>query len=369
MSHAALVVWGAFGVSFVLGAIANRTAFCTLGAVADIVNMGAWGRMRMWLLAMAIAILGAQGLDLAGVVDLSRSFYTRPAFTWLSYIAGGFMFGIGMTLSSGCASRTLVRIGGGNLKSVVVLIVTAVAAYMTLKGLFGIWRTGYLDSVWLDWAAHGAQGQDLPSLLSALSGMDVKSLKPAIILLIAGVLLAFVFRDRDFRTSPDHILGGAAFGLAVCAGWAITGNLGFGENPDTLEATFFATNSHTIESLSFVSPLAYGLELLERWSDKSLAITFGVAAAAGMMLGSFAYALATRSFRWEGFTTIEDLRNHLLGGVLMGFGGVTALGCTIGQGVSGISTLALGSILALCAIIAGCVVTLKYQYWKLSQEA
>src|SRR6185503_12264058 len=126
-----------------------------------------------------------------------------------------------------------------------------------------------------------------------------------------------------------------------------------GENPDTLETTFLGTNSHTIESFSYVAPVAYSLELLMLWSDKSLGLTFGIAAVAGIILGSLAYALASRTFRWDGLAGAEDTANHIVGGILMGFGGVTALGCTIGQGITGFSTLALGSLVAFAEILAG----------------
>ncbi len=361
----AWVAWGGFSVAFIVGAVSNRTNFCTLGAVSDIVNMGDWGRMRMWLLAIAVAIAGAQALYAAGLVDLSKSFYARPAFTWFSYLAGGLLFGVGMTLASGCGSRTLVRIGGGNVKSVVVLVFLAIAAYMTLKGLFGVWRVTLFDSVSIDLSAHGIAGQDLPTLLGGIAGVERKTLQIAIAALFAGGILVFVFADREFRRSFDHVLGGSAFGLAVVAGWYLTGHIGYGENPDTLETVFFGTNSRTIESLTFVAPVAYSLELLMLWTDKSLTVSFGIASLCGMILGSFAYAIVARKFRWEGFTTVDDLRNHMIGGTLMGFGGVTALGCTIGQGVSGFSTLAAGSMLAFVAMIAGCAATLKYQYWKL----
>jgi uncharacterized membrane protein YedE/YeeE len=362
---AAIVSWCAFGVAFAVGAISHRTNFCTLGAVSDIFSMGDWGRMRMWLLAIAVAILGTQALYAAGLIDLSKSFYVRPGFTWLSHTLGGFLFGIGMTLSSGCGSRTLVRIGGGNVKSVVVLMVLGIASYMTMKGLFGVWRVNYLDSVAIDFAAHGAPMQDLPTLLAVLFGMEKTSLALVLSSIAGGGILLFVFWDREFRKSADHVLGGTAWGLAVVAGWYISGHIGFGENPDTLENVFFATNSRAIESLSFIAPIAYSLELLLLWSDKSLIVTFGIATTSGLILGSLAHALAARKFRWEGFTTVEDLKNHLLGGALMGFGGVTAMGCTIGQGVSGFSTLALGSIVTFLSIVAGCAATLKYQYWKL----
>jgi uncharacterized protein len=179
----------------------------------------------------------------------------------------------------------------------------------------------------------------------------------------------FVFKSADFRKNIDGWLGGLGYGLAVVAGWYVTAHIGFGENADTLEMVFFGTNSRQAESLTFVAPTAYTLELLMLWSDKSLAVTFGIATTLGMIAGSFAYAIIAKRFRWEGFVNVEDTRNHIIGAVLMGAGGVTAMGCTIGQGVTGLSTLALGAFIALAAMIIGCAATLKYQYWKMMQEA
>jgi uncharacterized protein len=319
-------------------------------------------------LPISVAILGSQALQLAGLVDLGRSFYVRPNFTWLSYVLGGFLFGVGMTLGSGCGSKTLVRMGGGSLKSFVVFMFLGIAAYTTLKGIFAVWRTTLLDPVALDLASHGLPRQDLPSLISSWSGASPGPVELVVALAVAGALLVFVFKDREFRGSFDHVLGGTVVGLVVVGGWYVTGHLGFAENADTLEETFFATNSHTLESLSFVSPVAFTLELLMLWSDKSLTVTFGVAAVVGMLLGSFAYAIASRTFRWEGLAGAEDTANHVIGGILMGFGGVTALGCTIGQGITGFSTLALGSILTFAAIVAGSALTMKYQYWRITRE-
>jgi uncharacterized membrane protein YedE/YeeE len=364
-----LVVWGGLLLGFVFGAVANRTNFCTMGAVSDVVNMGSWGRMRMWLLAIAVAILGSQALHLAGLVDLGKSLYVRPNFTWLSYILGGFLFGVGMTLGSGCGSKTLVRLGGGSLKSAVVFVFFGIAAYMTLKGLFAIWRTTLLDPVMIDLSSRGIARQDMPTMLSALTGAAPRAAVLGVSLAFAGGLLAFVFADREFRRSFDHVLGGTVIGLTIVGGWYVTGHLGFGENPQTLEDTFFATNSRTIESLSYTAPVGFTLELLMLWSDKSLGVTFGIAAVAGIILGSFAYAIASRTFRWEGLAGAEDTANHMIGGILMGFGGVTALGCTIGQGLTGFSTLALGSVLAFLAIIAGSFATMKWQYWRIAREA
>lgn len=364
---AATVAWLGFGIAFILGAISARTQFCTLGAVSDIVNMNDWSRMRMWVLAMAVAIIGAQALYALGLIDLTKSFYVRPNITWLSYLLGGLMFGAGMTLASGCGSRTLVRIGGGNVKSIVVFAFLAISAYMTMKGLFGVWRVSYLDVINVDVSARGIATQELGALLSG-AGIDKKTAQIICASAIAVAMLIFVLKDREFRKSLDGWLGGLGYGLAVVAGWYVTAHIGFGENPDTLENVFFGTNSRLAESLTFVAPTAYTVELLMLWSDKSLIVTFGIATTLGMILGSLAYSLAFKRFRWEGFASVDDTRNHIIGAVLMGAGGVTAMGCTIGQGVTGLSTLALGAFLALAGMIAGCAAMLKYQYWKLMNE-
>jgi uncharacterized membrane protein YedE/YeeE len=364
-----MVALGGFVLAFIFGAVANRTNFCTMGAVSDVVNMGSWVRMRMWLLAIAVAILGTHALQLAGWIDLSKSFYVRPNVTWASYILGGFLFGVGMTLGSGCGSKTLVRLGGGSLKSLVVFIFLGIAAYMTLKGLFAIWRTRWIDPIATDFAAHNVPRQDLPTVISALTGANLASMELLVALVVAGALLVFVFKDREFRGTFDNILGGAVVGLVIVGGWYVTGHMGYAENPETLENTYFGTNSRTIESLSFTAPVAFTLELLLLWSDKSLTLTFGIAATVGIIAGSLAYALVSKTFRWEGFAGAEDTANHVIGGLLMGFGGVLALGCTIGQGLTGFSTLAIGSIVAFLAIVAGSALTMKLQYWRMMREA
>jgi uncharacterized membrane protein YedE/YeeE len=165
------------------------------------------------------------------------------------------------------------------------------------------------------------------------------------------------------------VLGGTVVGLVIVGGWYVTGHIGYGENPETLETAFFGTNSRTIESLSFTSPVAYTLELLMLWSVKSLGLTFGIGATAGIILGSFVYAIASKTFRFEGLAGAEDTANHVVGGLLMGFGGVLALGCTIGQGLSGFSTLAIGSSVAFLAIVAGSALAMRYQYWRMTRAA
>jgi uncharacterized membrane protein YedE/YeeE len=351
---ATYVAWGAFALAFVFGAVGNKTNFCTMGAVSDWVNMGDTGRLRMWLLAIAVALVGSSALQMAGVVDLSKSIYPAPRLTWLSHIVGGFLFGVGMTLGSGCGSKTLIRIGAGNLKSLIVYVFLGIAAYMTLRGLFGAFRVGVLEQASVTFAT----GQDLPSLLGVHPAL------PAV--LIGGALIAYAYASKDFRSSFDYTLGGVVTGLVVVGGWYVSGQIGHvAEHPETLQEAFVATNSGRMESFSFVSPMAYTLEYLMFWTDTSKIVTYGIASALGVIAGSAAYALATRTFRWEGFRDAEDTANHVVGGVLMGFGGITALGCTVGQAITGISTLALGSFITFAAILAGSALTMKYQYWRM----
>lgn len=361
------IVWWGFGLGIVFGFIANKTNFCTMGAVSDVVNMGHWGRMRAWLLAIAVAMIGTNLLSYFGYVDLSKTIYTGNNFPWVAYIAGGLCFGVGMTLASGCANRTLVRVGGGNLRSVVVFIYLGFAALVTLKGILGAFRVNVLQApavtIQLD------HGQTLPALLSGIVGLPPSTLQPVIAGVIGLAILIFVFKDRTFRKSLDNSLSGLIIGLLVIGGWYLTGHLGFGENPDTLEMTYLGTNSHLAESMSFVAPTAYTLEYWAYWTDASNIVTFGVATVFGVGIGSFLYALITKSFRWEAFSSAQDMFYHIIGGTLMGFGGVTAMGCTIGQGITGVSTLSLGSFLALASIIAGSAITMKIQYSILMREA
>ena len=351
----------------IFGAAAQRSNFCTMGAISDAATFGDWRRMRMWLLAIAVAIAGVAVLRLMGAIDTAKSLYTGSRIAVLSLVVGGFVFGFGMTLGSGCASKTLIRIGGGNLKSLIVLVFIGISAFMTLKGLFALWRTVALDPVRIDVAGLGAATSDLPALAGALGApAAVTTLLPFAIALAIAV---WVFASREFRVSREMIVGGVVVGAMIVAGWYISGHVGhLAEDPNTLEERFFGTNSGRMESLSFVAPLAYLLELLVYWTDASRVFTFGIALAVGTIVGAAMMAIVTKTFRWEGFASTDDLVHHIAGGILMGFGGVTAVGCSIGQGITGVSTLALGSFVAFLSIIAGCVAALRYQMWRVERS-
>ncbi len=358
------VVWLVFGLGLLFGATAQRTHFCTMGALTDILYMGSWNRMRQWLLAMAVAIIGTALLAAAGIIDPAKSLYTSMRLNWLSHLVGGACFGIGMVLASGCGNKTLVRIGAGNLKSLIVFIVVGLSAFMTLKGILAIPRTALLDSHFITLATR----QDLPSIAAA-SGAGLPLLQLAMGGAAALPLLLFVFAGREFRAREaivTNLWAGVAVGAIIVAAWYVSGSIGHvAEDPNTLQEAFVTTNSGRMESFSFVAPFAYTLDLLMMWTDVSKAVSFGIAASLGVVAGSFLMAIVTGAFRWEGFGNVEDIGNHLVGAVLMGFGGITSLGCTIGQGLAGISVLSLGSLLTITGIVAGAVVATRYQSWRI----
>jgi uncharacterized protein len=363
---ATLVAWGAFALAFAFGLVASRSHFCTMGAVSDAINIGDWSRMRMWLLAIAVAMIGANALVLAGWVDLSKSLYTGERFTWLSHIVGGLLFGIGMTLASGCGSRNLIRLCGGNLKSLVVLLCLGITAYMTMKGLLALARVKVLDPI----SMHFAGGQDLPHLIASAGGLHLTAARVICVSVVSIAIAAYLFADAGFRRNREYLVSGVLIGAIVAGGWYVTGKLGYlAEDPNTLTEAYLGTNTKRPESFTYVGPVGYTLELLLLWTDTSLKITFGIAAVAGLFAGSLVHALVSKGFRWEGFVTVSDLRNHMVGGALMGFGGVTALGCSIGQGITGLSTLSMGSILTFFCIVAGCGGTMQWLFWKMQREA
>jgi len=360
-----VVLWG-LGLGTILGFIASKTNFCTMGAVSDVVNMGSWGRMRAWILAIAIAIIGTNLLSYFGYLDLSKTIYTGTSFAWLTFLIGGLTFGVGMTLASGCGSKTLLRIGSGNLKSLVVFVFMGFAAIATLKGIFGAFRVSVLSAPAVTMQLD--HSQTIPALMTGIGGIDAKTLQLVVTAVIALAMLIFVFMSKEFRKEHDNSLSGIVIGLVIVAAWYITGHIGYAESPETMEMTYMGTASHLAESMSFVAPSAYSLEYLGYWTDTSSVITFSVASAFGVVVGSFLYAMISKSFRWEYFTSAKDMGSHIIGALLMGFGGITAMGCTFGQGLSGVSTLSIGSFLALISIIAGSAITMKVQYYLMMRE-
>ncbi|MBC7468534.1 MAG: YeeE/YedE family protein [Ramlibacter sp.] len=358
------VLWAAFAIGLAFGAITQRTGFCTMGAVSDVVAMGDWTRMRQWALASGVAMLGFAAMAWTGVINPDKTLYAATRWLWLSALVGGAIFGFGMVLSSGCASKTLVRVGGGSLKSLVVMVVLGVAGFATLKGITAVWRTATVDRVVVETAGQAS----LPVWLSQLLPVSVPVAALAIALVLGLALVAWALANREFLGHGNNVFAGVGVGAAVLAMWWVTGHLGhIAEHPQTLEEGFLATNSTRAEGLSFVSPIAYTLDWLMFFSDKSKLLSVGIVTVVGVIVGSAAVALAQRSFRWEGFGNTADVGHHLAGAVLMGVGGVTAMGCSIGQGITGVSTLSATSFVAVAAMIAGATAGIKYQMWRLDR--
>jgi uncharacterized membrane protein YedE/YeeE len=361
----AQVLWAVFALAFALGILVRQTHFCTMGAVADIVHLGDWSRMRMWALAAAVAVAGFNTMVALGWVQASDTVQGGPRWLVGSALAGGLLFGFGMVLASGCGSKTLVRAGGGNLKSLVVLLVMGLTGWMTLRGVTAVVRVETVDRL----AVELPVSQDLPSLLALVTGWPVGTLAAVCALVVGGGLALWALARPEGR-HPQVLVGGIGTGLLVVAMWWVTGRLGFvAEHPLTLEPTFLSTSSRRMESFSFVAPVAQTLEWLVFYSDSSQRVGAGLVAVLGMLAGSATAAVLTRSFRWEGFHDVADLARHLGGAACMGVGGVSALGCTFGQGLSGLSTLGLTSLVAVAAILGGAVLGLRFLGWQLDRQA
>jgi uncharacterized membrane protein YedE/YeeE len=366
------VLLSVFALALVLGAVGQKTRYCTMGAVSDWVNIGDTGRMRAWVFSMAIALTGVVMLEATGIINLGETFppYRTASFAWLRYLVGGLMFGIGMTLASGCGNRTLVRIGGGNVKSLTVLIIAALSAFLMLwTPLYEKAFLPWIQATTINLAPHGMPTQEVGSVLAGMFGYaPTRTLNLTVSALVAVGMLVWVLRSRDFRASSDNIIGGAVVGLVVVVGWYITGGpMGQAWKEYAELATEVPSRVQT-QSFTFIAPMGDTVRYLMDPLQLTL-INFGVAALSGVISGSLLYSLPSKDFRFERFFTFKDFATHVIGGALMGVGGVLAMGCTIGQGVTGISTLAIGSILAFFAMVIGSVLTIKYQYWRMMKEA
>jgi hypothetical protein len=359
------VLWASFFAAMGFGAVVQKTGFCTMGAISDVAIMGDWTRARQWGLAAGVATLGLGLLAWLGLVQPDQTLYGSSRWTWLSALVGGLIFGFGMVLSSGCPSKALVRVGGGNLKSLVVVLVLGISAFATLKGLTAVWRVSTVDRVGVDFQTSAR----LPAWAAHAFGIDPALSALACALAVGGALVVWALAGRDF-IGARNLIAGLGVGGAVLGMWWISGHWGHvAEHPETLQDTFLATNSGRAEALSFASPIAYTLDWLMFYSDTNKLLTVGIVSVPGVMAGSALAALAGRRFRWEGFGDTADLAHHLGGAVLMGVGGVTAMGCSIGQGISGFSTLSATSLVAVAAMIAGTRAALGYQSWRLERLA
>lgn len=351
LSVSTLMGIGGFAVGLLFGALTYRTNFCTMGSISDAVSFGDFRRARSWMLAIAVAILGAQTLNGLEAVDLTQSIYLGPSLRWFSNISGGLVFGFGMVLASGCPARNLARVGGGDLKALVVLMFIGVFGYMTLRGLIAPSRVLIEDSTTLDLSQLGFPDQQIGSMIAQVLPVNEVQAQAVLAAIVAAVLLVFCFSNAEFRQSTGLVAVGIGAGLLVTASWWITGVLG----ADDFEPV-------QLTSLTFIAPTANALQYLMTYTGAT--IDFGIASVAGAIFGAALAALQGRTFQLISFYDKSDTLHHMIGGAMMGVGGVLALGCTIGQGMTGISTLGLGSVIALASIVLGGCLGLKYMEWK-----
>ncbi len=346
-----------FALSLLAGILVHRGHFCTMGAISDWVVMRDATRLRQWALAVAVATAGFGLMAWLGWISPLSTIYASSQLAWLSALLGGAMFGIGMVLASGCSSKSLVRLAAGNLKSLVVLLAMAVSALAAIRGLTAVWRVHGLDTVTINLPYGPFVGQ----WISAFLALDLRTGLGISAAMVSLLLLGWVIRDRRFHTVFNWATG-AGLGLLVVALWWVSGVMGYvPEHPETLEPVFLATHSGRMEAFSFTAPVGYWLDALLYYSDGSKRLTLGMVTVVGVLVGACLSALQQGSFRWEGFTHRADLVRHLVGGALMGTGGVLTMGCTLGQGLSGLSTLGLSSLLSVLGIFAGAWVALLWQ--------
>jgi len=360
-------LWSAFFIALIMGVVVNKTNFCTMGAVSDWVNMGDKSRLRAWLLAIAVAMIGVVTLESAGILSADGAFppYRGGQLAWIENLLGGLLFGIGMTLASGCGNKTLIRIGGGNIKSIFVLLVIGVIAYYMVNPFPNSDQTLY-STLFYSWtnpmAIDMGAGQDLGTVVAGSeSAMSARLIIGGV---IAAGLLFFIFKSGEFRSSFDNILGGLVVGLAVLAAWYVSSNVIVDMEGDMYDLTGLYSEWDMMmdsdegkpaagaplspQSYTFINPMGQSAGYVASGFNRSL-LTFGIMGLFGVILGSLLWSIISRSFNIEWFASVKDFVTHLVGAILMGFGGVLAMGCTIGQGITGVSTLAIGSFIALIA--------------------
>lgn len=344
-------MWMAVGglvIGFLFGALVYRTNFCTMGSISDMVSFGDYRRFRAWVIAGATAIVGTQLITWLGIVPLSKTMYLTPNFNWLGNIIGGLMFGFGMVFAGGCASRNLARVGGGDLRALLTLIVLGLFAYMAIGGILGPIRNWIEQTTAINLGTMKVASQGLGDIVGSALKMAPATAGLVVGLVIAAVMMVYAFKDEAFRTSPVHVISGLGVGLCVVAGWALTG-LAFDE---------LAERPVNPISLTYVRPTGDAIEWLQRYTATPMP-GFGVATVFGAILGAFAAAVAMGRFAVTTFSDKGDTVRSLFGAALMGVGGVMALGCTVGQGITGLSTLAIGSFITFAAIVAGGVYGMK----------
>ncbi|ABE63475.1 protein of unknown function DUF395, YeeE/YedE [Nitrobacter hamburgensis X14] len=335
-----LTVYAGFLVGLVFGVVGLLSGFCLMSSLRGYWGQGDGRLVRTYALAIGVAVAATQLLAGAGLVDPGKSIYLQPSFSAPLMFAGGIIFGYGMVLSNGCGSRALILLGRGNLRSLVVVIVLGIAAQMTLKGLIAPARIAVLQA-----SQATPNVTSLPALAGTL-GLSASLARALAALAVSGVLIAFAFSHAAFRRSWGQIAAGLIVGLLVAAGWYATGYLGADD-----------FNPVPVTSITFVAPVADTVQYM--MLSTGLTMNFGVALVPGVVLGSLVTALVTRRFHLEAYHSPRHMLRSVTGAAFMGSGGAMAYGCSVGQGLTGLSTLALASFVAITGIVVGAAVGLR----------
>ncbi len=357
-SSGTYIGYGGLLIGIVFGFIVYRTNFCTMGSISDMLTFGDFRRFRAWLLAAATAIAGAAIISWQEIAYFADSIYLTPQFNWAGNIVGGTIFGFGMVFAGGCTSRNLVRAGAGDLRSLMVILFIAIFGYMTNGGLLAPLRVSIFTPLTVDLTEYGMETQSMGEMLASITGMNIATATYIVLAILLAALLGYIFKDKDFRAAPVHIISGIGIGLCVIAGWLLTG-LAFDEMAD---------NPVALTSLTYVRPSGETLDYLMRFTAYG-APSFAVVTTLGAFLGGFIGALTKGRFALITFADTKDTLRNMFGGAMMGIGGIIALGCTLGQAVTGMSTLAAGSLISFIFIVLGAVAGMKYMEHLLMKDA
>ncbi|MFY9240086.1 MAG: YeeE/YedE family protein [Roseovarius sp.] len=327
---------GSFG-GVLLGLAARVGRFCTLGAIEDLFYGENTLRLRMWGIAIGVAVIGTYTLSAAGMLELDQTLYVSRQWNPMESIVGGLIFGYGMALAGNCGYGALARVGGGDLRSLMIVLVMGLSAYAALGGPLSSIR------IWLFGGAEPAQGKSTLAHVTA----DLTGASPDVTgIAIGATVLLLTLLNKGLRASPSHILWGAVAGVAIVSGWAGTfwiAQNGFGG---------ISVVSHT-----FSAPM--GETMLYLMTSSGNTITFGTGSVLGVLVGALLGSLIKGHFRWEACDDPRELRRQMMGAALMGVGAVVAVGCSIGQGLSAFSVLSLSAPLTLVCIMVGAAIGLR----------
>ncbi|MXQ07475.1 YeeE/YedE family protein [Alphaproteobacteria bacterium GH1-50] len=334
-AQAAALIGLAGGIA--LGLAARIGRFCTLGAIEDALYSSDDRRLRMWGIAVGVAVIAAHIAMSTGFLDGSRTVYLDQVWNPVATIVGGLIFGYGMALSGNCGYGALARLGGGDMRSLVIVIVMGLSAYVVMSGPLAHVR------VWLFPVETGAATpQGLSGIMEARLGIA-----PWITGLSVGlVILAVALGSREMRASPSHVIWGAVVGLAVFSGWI--GTYWIAENGFGLEP---------IETHTFAAPI--GDTIYYSMTASGNTVSFSVGSVLGVLIGAALGSFSKGHFRWEACEDPRELRRQIGGAAMMGAGAILAVGCSVGQGISAFSLLAYSAPVATISIFAGAAFGLR----------